>query len=239
MIREGGNHSDEAPISSGAFGCTFSSTKYPAEIDGQRYMFWDTAGLNEGMHGTVTPQESVKNLGKLLQTLDHGIHLLVYCIRGKRFRQVIKDNYDLFYREICRSQVPIVLVVTGLETEVPDMECWWRENGGVLSAYGLHFRDHACITATRGKKMENGRHLFDEEYLESRAKMRRLLTEPRNFIVETSEVPGGGLTQRPESFDRPASGGARHLHLRSWILEVFQTIQRYFGIVNEVRTVSQ
>ncbi|KAJ2924676.1 hypothetical protein H1R20_g12416, partial [Candolleomyces eurysporus] len=158
MFREGTDPSDSEliPISSGAVGCTFSSKGYRANVNEERYMLWDTAGLNEGIRGTVTHEKSVESLADLLCKLGGKIHLLVYCIRGKRFRQVIQDNYDLFYGEICGSQVPIIAVVTGLENEEPDMENWWTENAWEFEKYQLRFDGHVCITATRGKAMKSG-----------------------------------------------------------------------------------
>ncbi|KAJ2923523.1 hypothetical protein H1R20_g13571, partial [Candolleomyces eurysporus] len=177
MFREGIDSSDSQPIpiSSGAVGCTFSSKGYEADVNEGRYMLWDTAGLNEGVKGAVTHEKSVESLEELLLKLDGRIHLLVYCIRGKRFRQVVQDNYDLFYGELCGYQVPIVAVVTGLENEEPNMENWWRENNGELRKYGLTFKGHACITATRGKAMKGGGNRFDEEYEESQIQVRSLI----------------------------------------------------------------
>ncbi|KAJ2917976.1 hypothetical protein MD484_g2442, partial [Candolleomyces efflorescens] len=179
MLREGTDGwrpGSEVPISSGAVGCTFSSKGYEADIDAKRYMLWDTAGLNEGARGTVTHRESAENLAMLLHSLGGKVHLLVYCIRGKRFRQVIKDNYELFYRRFCNSQVPIVVVVTGLENEEPDMDSWWTKNERDFEKYGLRFDGWTCITATRGKAVEDG-HMFDEEYEESQKKVRLLIIE--------------------------------------------------------------
>lgn len=176
MLREGTAHSgSEILVSSGAVGCTFESKAYRTELNGKQYMLWDTAGLNEGARGTVTHQDSVDNLASLLRNLGGRIHLLVYCIRGKRFRQVIKDNYELFYKQFCGSRVPIVVVVTGLENEEPDMESWWKDNEGDFEKYGLRFQDQACITATRGKVTKDGEYMFEHEYTESREKVRRLI----------------------------------------------------------------
>ncbi|TFK19611.1 hypothetical protein FA15DRAFT_548289, partial [Coprinopsis marcescibilis] len=166
---------DQAPVSSGAVGCTFSSQGYEAVIDGQKYMLWDTAGLNEGLRGTVDPQQAILNLVELFEKLDGRVHLLVYCIRGKRFRQVVKDNYDLFYTRLCKSNVPIVVAVTGLENEMPDMDNWWKENADDFKEYRMRFGGHACITSTRGKPLKDGGYMFDEEYDESLEKIGTLI----------------------------------------------------------------
>ncbi|KAJ2917978.1 hypothetical protein MD484_g2444, partial [Candolleomyces efflorescens] len=177
MFREGTTNwrpGSEVPISSGAVGCTFSSEGCEADVDDKRYMLWDTAGLNEGERGTITHEESVQNLAFLLQNLGGIVHLLVYCIRGKRFRQVIKDNYELFYQRFCKARVPIVVVVTGLENEEPDMDSWWTKNKRDFERYGLTFDGWACVTSTRGKAVEGG-HMFDEEYEQSQQKVRSLI----------------------------------------------------------------
>ncbi|EAU81620.2 hypothetical protein CC1G_02636 [Coprinopsis cinerea okayama7 len=165
----------EALVSSRAVGCTFSSQGYPAVLDGEEYLFWDTAGLNEGQRGSVNHEQSTSNLASLLKGLEGGIHLLVYCIRGRRFRQVVKDNYDLFFKIVCQGNVPIVLVVTGLECEEPTMESWWEKNQREFKKYGLWFDEQACITATRGKALKEGGFQFDEEYEESREKVRDVI----------------------------------------------------------------
>lgn len=202
MFREGTTHSGtEIPISNGAVGCTFESTEYHAELNGKRYSLWDTAGLNEDAQGTLPHEESVNNLDFLLHNLGGRIHLLVYCIRGKRFRQVVKENYDLFYKQLCRSQVPIVVVVTGLENEESDMENWWRRNVWEFNRYGLTFDGHACITSTRGKATGNDRvHMFDQEYEESQKLVRSLIerscSEEGCSVVKFSLHDRIGITDR-------------------------------------------
>ncbi|KAG1831901.1 hypothetical protein DFJ58DRAFT_243829 [Suillus subalutaceus] len=50
------------------------------------------------------------------------------------------------YPEV-KESVPIVLVVTGLEDQEPEMEEWWRNNEKSISDLGMNFAGHACITA--------------------------------------------------------------------------------------------
>jgi hypothetical protein len=86
-------------------------------------------------------------LKKLLQELKEGdgIHLLVYCVRNARKTTALRRNYDLFRSKL--KEVPIALVVTGLEYQSPVMEEWWTKNEKYLSEQQMTFAGHACITA--------------------------------------------------------------------------------------------
>ncbi|KAG0697663.1 hypothetical protein DFH29DRAFT_1003513 [Suillus ampliporus] len=141
-----------AKTSSDAAGCTFSYQRHRVEISGQRFVLFDTAGLNEGTVGTVPAAKAEEKLKGLLRELmspgSDGIGLLVYCIRSTRARRALIRNFNIFYSAICRKKVPIVLVVTGLENEVV-MENWWDTNGKEFKNRGMHFEDHACVTTLR------------------------------------------------------------------------------------------
>jgi len=165
-----------AGISNNAMGYTFGSVDHEVAINGQTYRLWDTSGLNEGEHGTVPGDQAVKNLKDLVHRLkDRGISLLVYCIRGTRFRDILKKNYDVFAGMICQDQVPVVVVITGLENEVP-MEKWWIENAKEFEKQKMKFVGHACVTTTKGKLSKiSGKPIFEEEYKESEKVVRELV----------------------------------------------------------------
>jgi len=167
---EGGSR---AGVSNQAHGCTFANSPYPISLEKQKYLIWDTAGLNEGQHGTMPAEDALNNLKTLVQNLEDGVNLLVYCIRGTRFRDVLRVNYDLFTGIICQRKVPVVAVITGLENE-DLMDSWWDVNKEELEARGLTFEGHACVTTSRGK-MKDGSFMFEEEYRESEEKIKKLL----------------------------------------------------------------
>jgi len=106
-----------------------------------------SSGLNEGSEGKVPAAIAKKNLNKFFRALrqEDGVHLLVYCVRGERASVALK-NYKAFSSAICRSDVPIVLVVTCLENFQPMMATWWDNNEDRLAQYGIPFSGHACIT---------------------------------------------------------------------------------------------
>ena len=133
-----------------------------------KYMFWDTAGLNEAEDGTMSSQAAVQNLLRLVK--DHGVDLLIYCIRG-RLPNIIRVNYDLFWGIICRKEVPIVLVVTGLEGK-DDMDEWWKENQKAIKKMTMSFNGHACITSWKGRKNR-----YEKEYKESAEEVWKLVRE--------------------------------------------------------------
>jgi 50S ribosome-binding GTPase len=163
-----------AVVSSSVNGCTFASARYTVNIQGSTFNIYDTAGLDEGDNGTVPKNDAIVQLFRLLKSLDTGVSLLVFCMRGPRIKEAAHRNWRLFHEIICRNKVPIIMAITGLEQEEV-MDEWWVRNKGAFQKYGMNAQGVGCITATRGKLSRSGGHRFDEEYEESREKMWRLL----------------------------------------------------------------
>lgn len=161
-------------VSSSVRGCTFQSTRYPVNILGSPFNVYDTAGLDEGDTGIVPKQAAIVQLFRLLKSLESGVNLLVFCMRGPRIKEAAHQNWRFFHEIICRRQVPIVMAITGLEEETV-MDDWWDRNRGAFQEYEMYAQGVACITATRGKLLKSGRHRLDEEYEESKEKMWKLL----------------------------------------------------------------
>ncbi|KAG2140959.1 P-loop containing nucleoside triphosphate hydrolase protein [Suillus bovinus] len=136
------------PTSLDAEGCTTQTTVYEHGVVVQnrtlKVQLFDTAGLGEGPQGTVPNHQAENALKKLFQTLEK-IHILMYCVQGAKNVSALRRNYELLSK--FKGNVPIVLVVTGLERREPDMEDWWRSNERSLSDLGMDFAGHACITA--------------------------------------------------------------------------------------------
>jgi hypothetical protein len=174
--------SSVAVVSSSVHGCTFTSARYAVNIEGSQFNLYDTAGLDEGDAGTVPKNDAIIQLFRLLKSLDTGINLLVFCMRGPRIKDAAHKNWRLFHEVICRNQVPIIIAITGLEQEEV-MDEWWVRNKGAFQQYGMYPQGVGCITATRGKRSKSGAYRFEEEYEESREKMCRLL---RGYHLDTS-----------------------------------------------------
>ncbi|KAK7472062.1 hypothetical protein VKT23_000176 [Stygiomarasmius scandens] len=153
----------------------FHNEKYTIKIEDQAYNIHDTTGLSEGHDRSSLSQEAKNQLKGLIRNLDDGISLLVFCLRAPRITDGAAKNYAMFYRELCGSRVPIVIVVTGLENEI-DTEEWWVTNEHVFKGYGMHFDGHARITATKGKETANG-YKNQEEYDKSRERTALLIKQ--------------------------------------------------------------
>ncbi|TFK22236.1 P-loop containing nucleoside triphosphate hydrolase protein [Coprinopsis marcescibilis] len=170
---------DSARVSSEAKGCTVTSKAYEVSIGGCLYKLWDTAGLNEGEGGTLVHERAVEALEELVvKQLEHKVDLLLYCIRARRIRPVVEQNYQLLCNRLCKSKVPIALVVTCVENMMaPTMDAWWRDNRSELERYGLKFNDTVCVVSTRGLPSESpgGGCIFDKEYTASAENLRDLV----------------------------------------------------------------
>ncbi|THU88014.1 hypothetical protein K435DRAFT_803821 [Dendrothele bispora CBS 962.96] len=172
-----------APISSGKIGCTFESKSYDTTIENTRYHLYDTPGLNEGLECRTSAKEAIGNLKSLIRNLssesDGGVNLLVFVFRSPgRLTDIIEEDHRTVYEGFCDKKVPIVMVVTGLEDEVPTMNHWWEKNREKFEEKKIRFVDVACITATRGRLAEdNQRHRYDEEYNLSVTLVKKLLVK--------------------------------------------------------------
>ena len=127
-------------------------------------------GLNEGTRGTTPPRQAIEGLHKLTSQLNDGISLLVLVMRAPRITVLTQQNYIMFRDIICKKEVPIVIVITGLEYE-ESMDGWWETNHEAFDKYGMHFGGHACITATRGSREVR----FEDEYEASKKKVQELI----------------------------------------------------------------
>lgn len=139
-----------ATTSNDALGCTPEPERHSVVISGQKFVLYDTAGLNEGTAGTVPRKQAKRQLKNLLDKLlsdkspSGGVNLIVYCVRNTTAPRAILDAYDTVYSATCRKKgVPIVVVITGLESENP-MESWWDSHKEDFSS--LYLAGHACVT---------------------------------------------------------------------------------------------
>jgi len=161
-----------AKVANTAAGCTrFNEHHIVSDVDGNRFTFWDTAGLNEGEQGTVPARNALANLFDSELVGGNGANLVIYCVRGTRLPEMLRVNYDLFWGIACEGMVPIILVATGLEQET-DMDDWWRRNQKAVDCMGMSFEGHACVTTIRGK---DG--IYETEYQQSKMKVWKLVKE--------------------------------------------------------------
>jgi hypothetical protein len=156
----------------------------------------------------VPAEEAERILKKLFRELKEqdGIHLLIYCVRCTRKATTLRRSYELFQPKM--KGVPIVLVVTGLENQDPNMEEWWTRNEKFLSDQQMTFTGHACITAVTlrdddSTKLKERRkesylavcRLIEQRRLPSGKGVHgyigdyRAIDHPRNVIVCDSAIP--------------------------------------------------
>ena len=137
--------SEVAKMSGSAEFCTFKNDRYEATIGDVLFAIYDTTGLNEGDQGRIPHWKAIKGLYTLIRQLD-SVSLLIYCMRG-RVRDNARPNWILFNKVICAERVPVIAVVTGLET-YDDPDDWKREgNVGVLQRYGITPKAVGCVVS--------------------------------------------------------------------------------------------
>jgi len=185
---------DVAKTTSTSTGSTFETTCYPVMITGSLFNIFDTAGLNEGDPKTMNKTNAIRQLYRLLVSLEGGVSLLLFCMRAPRIKDSYVQNWRLFHEIICAKKVPTAIIITGLENEEESMDSWWVKNRDNFEHHGMKAAGHACITATKGRK-KGDRYMFEEEYAESKAKVQQLIVNcalqeawvvPRiQWIVET------------------------------------------------------
>jgi len=162
---------DVARVSGSAEGCTFKNDAYLTIIANTTFKIYDTAGLNEGDQGRVPHWKAIQELYTLIRQLD-GVSLLIYCMRG-RVKENARANWLLFNKVICAEKVPIIAVVTGLETyDNPDD--WWRDEGNqkVFNRNGIKPKAVGCVVSFAGNKKEH-----QDIYNDSQQKLLKLITK--------------------------------------------------------------
>ena len=160
--------SEVVSVSNKLGGNTTAVQEVKISWDDRSYTIWDTPGLNEGEKGNVPTREAMDQLYKLVKTLG-SVSLVIYCICGSRLTEIARVNYDLFWRIVCKEEVPIVLVVTGLEQE-SNMDAWWTANRKIIKKMEMTFAGHACVTTTKGKN-----DIYKRQYWESEKKVWKLV----------------------------------------------------------------
>ncbi|KAN0084084.1 P-loop containing nucleoside triphosphate hydrolase protein [Tylopilus felleus] len=148
-------------------GCTMSFHPYTFPVHNRDFHIWDTVGLEEPEMGVNGYLPAIEQACDLIHQLSSGggVDLLIFCIRGNRVSATEQSNYRLFYEALCRSSVPIALVITHLEREI-NMESWWERNRESLEKYGIKYAGHACVT---------GLPTHSAKYRESKVNILRLL----------------------------------------------------------------
>jgi energy-coupling factor transporter ATP-binding protein EcfA2 len=158
--------------------CTFDNTRYELPINDYWVNVYDTISLNTPQHTKAPGPRAIAMLFKLIRALSgsDGIDFLVMTVRAPASPTGLTlKNYELFHKIFCQERVPVLFVVTGLEYENP-MEGWWGRNRQVFEDYGMVFGAHACVTATKGKRLPSGGYPLQSEYDSSRETLRNAIS---------------------------------------------------------------
>jgi hypothetical protein len=132
------------------------------------------AGLNEPNLNNAAYQDATTKARELILSLREkgGVHGLIFCFRGGRISETVQRNYSLFYESLCQKEVPLALIITGLENEQGDMDNFWTQNEAHIEKSGIAPTAHACITTIKGYN-----NVYEKRYLESREKVHRMMDE--------------------------------------------------------------
>lgn len=100
--------------------------------------FYDTLGLEH----RPSPWNAIKARLKR----SGGVDLVLYCMRrGRLSSEQVKDLRTIS-RTLCHGDVPLVLVVSGVEYRRGSTEKWWEMNNEDLrNAVQVRFTDHICL----------------------------------------------------------------------------------------------
>lgn len=135
-----------APVSSGIGVAHSAIMEYPISFNeisphhGPELMlrFYDTLGLEHRPSPLGLIQARLERSG--------GVDLVVYCIRRGRLSDEQVKHLRTIWRTFCRGDVPLVLVVSGVEYRRGSIEHWWEENGeDLINATQVTFSDHICL----------------------------------------------------------------------------------------------
>ncbi|KIK39043.1 hypothetical protein CY34DRAFT_808753 [Suillus luteus UH-Slu-Lm8-n1] len=160
MLCPGGN----AYASNDATGCTAVEREYTCYLGKQQScQVHDTIGLEEERWGFLPDMRAQKRLKKYLKAIE--LNLLVYCMSGMRgsLKRSHGRNYKKF-KSVVGNNVPVVVVVTGLENFEGPLENWWLRNERELQNIGIPKTvGHACITALPKAVLESEKRvLYDK-----------------------------------------------------------------------------
>lgn len=113
-----------------------------------------------------------------------GIHLMLMCMVGSRVTPAVNNNFRLFYEYVCRRQVPMFLVVTGLGKS-QRMEDWWESHvrDPEFQLIARCVLQHACITVLRGDHGEQA-----EKYEDSRRLVQKIVYEFMDHLDTTTRA---------------------------------------------------
>ncbi|KAG8213753.1 hypothetical protein J3R82DRAFT_10462 [Butyriboletus roseoflavus] len=100
--------------------------------------FYDTLGLEHRPSPWGAIKARLKRSG--------GADVVVYCMRRGRLSNEQVAHLRTIRKTFCRGNVPLVLVVIGVDYRRGSTEEWWEANGeDLINAVQVDFTDHICL----------------------------------------------------------------------------------------------
>lgn len=120
----GGNR----PTDSGAIGVTAKCHVYGKFKAGDKWItLVDTVGLHEADSGTVPTEQAARQLVQLIENSRDGFNLLIHVAKAGRLTKQHQEDYEFFVNRMTERRVPVILVLTGCENELP-LSSWPEKN---------------------------------------------------------------------------------------------------------------
>jgi len=140
------------PIGDGkvARGCTLETTEVEFDRNGTKYIFYDTAGLNEATAGQVNHSDALKKLIDLIYKAKEGFNLVLFVRKSDIYKITDQQNYDLIIKSILDCRGKFLCINTCGEqfaSDANNQNQYWLDNKKELSDRGLKFTDgiSACV----------------------------------------------------------------------------------------------
>ena len=140
---------------SSARGNTFETHTYkPFSRGGNTFVLTDTVGLNGPLKGSISHQEAASQLVNLLVEARDGFSMLVHVFRIPRVTGAHDENYEFFVNEMTQGKIPVILVATGCENEVP-MSAWAKANNNVFRDSEYDYKEVVATCFVHGGPNED------------------------------------------------------------------------------------
>ncbi|XP_021966421.1 uncharacterized protein LOC110861599 [Folsomia candida] len=185
---------DIAKVSHSAAPCTGSTQKVRLPCGDDLFVeVYDTAGLGDGLIETrhMAAERFRKSLYEISQ--DDGIHVLIFVVKKG---DDLKSSFAIFrryYVDMCRSKVPIVLVVTHVDSDTDWDQC--------NKDYKFHFSQESLFVQDCIPVCSAQVDTFPENIQDEITRLREL-TRERIMICVGRNMQWPGLKVYPSLWER-------------------------------------
>ncbi|KAI9325736.1 hypothetical protein BDR26DRAFT_1013833 [Obelidium mucronatum] len=119
MVGPGSEAEDTANESDGVQGAAVSQQAFSRRL--LNAILLDSPGFQEGGgEATYTPKDAVIAVFNTIRQAEKGLNVLVYPIVAHRNQIINKPPVTLFYEIMCEKKVPLIIVVTMMDSKMND-----------------------------------------------------------------------------------------------------------------------